>query len=181
MKNSVLIILCALCLTACGNKSTNTQTPEVEETTKFSVELPKYKMEELLAVAEQQVGNEVIVIGHVTHTCVHAGKRCFITGEDGETSMRIEAGGEIGGFNRELVGSELAIKGIVRENKLTKEYLDQTEKELKEGALEEDGSAETCAAELNNISSMREWMKANNKDYYSIYYVDGLDYEVISK
>ena len=30
-----------------------------------------------------------------------------------------------------------------------------------------------------NINEMREWMKAHNKDYYSIYYMDGERYEVI--
>jgi len=177
MKKSILLVLCVLCLTACGNKSADTSSEEA----KNGNNLPEYQMENFLAVVDQQVDKEVIVSGFVTHTCVHSGKRCFITGEDGETSIRIEAGGKINGFDKELVGSKLSIRGIVRENKLSKEYLDQTEKDMTEEAIKEEGSVESCQAELDNIESMREWMKANNKDYYSIYYVDGLDYDVVSK
>ena len=41
----------------------------------------------------------------------------------------------------------------------------------------EDGSAETCEAELANINEMREWMQEQGKDYYAIYYIDGLSYQ----
>lgn len=54
-----------------------------------------------------------------------------------------------------------------------------TEEELMEKQGKEEGNGETCDAEMNNIQNMRAWMKANNKDYYSIYYVDGTDYEVV--
>jgi hypothetical protein len=54
----------------------------------------------------------------------------------------------------------------------------QAEEELKEKQGKAEGNGETCDAEMNNIQSMREWMKANNKDYYSIYYIDGTEYEV---
>ena len=94
------------------------------------------------------------------------------------TSVRVEAKGNIGGFNRELIGSEVIIKGILREIRLTKEYIDQAEEELKEKQGKAEGNGETYDAEMNNIQSMREWMKANNKDYYSIYYIDGTEYEV---
>lgn len=142
-------------------------------------EVSVYKLDSLLKVADRLVDQTVTVRGFVTHTCKHSGKRCFIVGDDPNASFRVEAGGEIGGFNRELTGSELAITGIVRERRLTKEYIDQYEEEVNEKKHKEDGSAETCQAELNNINEMREWMKAHNKDYYSIYYMDGERYDVI--
>jgi hypothetical protein len=181
MKKFLTIITFALCLTACGNKSANTNDVASDEKTTADSNLPVYELDDLLAVVDQQVNKKVTVKGFVTHTCKHAGKRCFIAGKNENASMRVEAGGDIGGFNRELVGSELAIKGTVKESRLTKEYISELEEELKEGALREDGSAETCQAELNNIEDMRKWMKANNKDYYSIYYLDGTDYEVVAK
>ena len=52
------------------------------------------------------------------------------------------------------------------------------EKEVNDKKAQETGSAESCESEMNNIKAMREWMKANNKDAYSIYYVDGMSYEV---
>ncbi|MDR0823689.1 MAG: hypothetical protein LBN74_01240 [Prevotella sp.] len=181
MKKFLTIIVFALCLSACGNKKANTNEVVAEEKITVDSNLPVYELDDLLAVADQQVDKEVIVKGFVTHTCKHSGKRCFIVGNNENASMRVEAGGNIGGFNRELVGSELAINGIVKENRLTKEYINRMEEELKGGTLKEDGSAESCQAELNNINEMRKWMKDNNKDYYSIYYLNGTNYEVITK
>ncbi|MFT3739506.1 MAG: hypothetical protein QM786_12170 [Breznakibacter sp.] len=140
-----------------------------------------FDLDSLLTVADQKVNDTIKVRGYVTHTCKHSGKRCFIVGKSQSASLRVEAKGEIGGFNRELTGALLEITGVVKERKLTKEYIDQTEKELNERKQKEDGSAETCQAELNNISQMREKMKELGKDYYSIYYMDGLNYDVVQE
>ena len=138
-----------------------------------------YDLDNLLAVAEEQVENTVTVVGFVTHTCKHSGKKCFIVGESQETSIRVEATGEIESFSSELVGSKLAITGILKEHHLSKEYIDEMENEVKQLQLEEKVAEEVCAAELSNISDMRQWMKDRGKDYYVIYYMDGLTYEVL--
>lgn len=180
MKKILFLAAALLTMAACNNKSAKQQRAGQEENVEaHASEVPVYKLDSLLKVADRMVDQTVTVRGFVTHTCKHSGKRCFIVGDDLNTSFRVEAGGEIGGFNRELTGSELAITGIVRERRLTKEYIDQYEEEVNEKKHKEDGSAETCQAELNNINEMREWMKAHNKDYYSIYYMDGERYEVI--
>ncbi|MDR1624563.1 MAG: OB-fold nucleic acid binding domain-containing protein [Tannerellaceae bacterium] len=178
MKKLFLIAAAVFMLTSCGNKSQQ-RIAEEATTARATSEVPAYELEKLLADADKMLDQTVVVKGTVTHTCKHSGKRCFIVGEDGKTSFRVEAKGDIGGFNKELVGSELAIKGTLKERRLTKEYIDQYEKEVNEKKTQEDGSAETCQAELNSITSMREWMKDNNKDYYAIYYMDGESYEVI--
>lgn len=180
MKKILFLAAALLTMAACNNKSAKQQRAGQEENVEaHASEVPVYKLDSLLKVADRMVDQTVTVRGFVTHTCKHSGKRCFIVGDHPNTSFRVEAGGEIGGFNRELTGSELAITGIVRERRLTKEYIDQYEEEVNEKKHKEDGSAETCQAELNNINEMREWMKAHNKDYYSIYYMDGERYEVI--
>lgn len=177
MKKLLLFAAIALFTASCGGTKTEKSEQQEENTTAANV--TGYKLDSLLAVADQLVDKTVTVKGFVTHTCKHSGKRCFIVGDDQKTSFRVEAKGDIGGFNRELVGSELAITGIVKERRLTKEYIAQYEEEVSEKKVKEDGSAETCQAELNNIKGMREWMKANDKDYYSTYYMDGESYDVI--
>jgi len=179
MKKLLFIAATALILVSCGNKTQQGATTEETATTQANADVPTYELNKLLADADQMVDKTVIVKGTVTHTCKHSGKRCFIVGEDGKTSFRVEAKGDIGGFNKELVGSELAIKGTLKERRLTKEYIDQYEKDVNEKKAKEDGSAETCQAELSNITSMRDWMKDNNKDYYAIYYMDGESYETV--
>lgn len=178
MKKLLFITLITCLFISCGNKKSE-NAEQTAETTTTETTAKVYKLDELLTVANQMIDKTVKVRGNVTHTCKHSGKRCFIVGESGNVSMRVEAKGNIGGFNRELVGSELEITGVLKERRLTKEYIDQMEKDTNEKALKEDGSAETCQAELNNIASMREWMKAHNKDYYSLYYMDGQDYDAI--
>lgn len=179
MKKLMLIASIAFVIVACSHEKKQLQ--EGENAQKTSLTSNVYGLDSLLAVADKLVDKDVTVRGFVTHTCKHSGKRCFIVGESQKASLRVEAKGDIGGFNRELIGSELAISGVLKERKLSREYIDQYEKDVNEKKLKEDGSAETCQAELNNIQEMRDWMKSNNKDYYSIYYMDGQNYEVVEK
>lgn len=182
MKKLLFFAAVLLLATSCGNRAQQTEQAAPETAEAASVDNKQaYKLDSLLAVADKLVDKTVTVRGFVTHTCKHSGKRCFIVGDDAKTSFRVEAKGNIGGFNRELIGSELFITGILRERRLTKEYINQYEEELNEQKTKEDGSAETCQAELNNINDMRAWMKANGKDYYSIYYMDGENYDVAEK
>ncbi|MDR1883388.1 MAG: hypothetical protein LBR26_11505 [Prevotella sp.] len=180
MKKMMLLAIMAICLASCTNKSSENKGGDTDSTTVAqSSDVAVYPLDSLLAVADRLIDKKVTVTGSVTHTCKHSGKRCFIVGNNENVSMRVEAKGNIGGFNRELVGSELAITGVVKERRLTKEYIDQYEKDVNEKKLKEDGSAETCQAELANINEMRDWMKKNNKDYYAIYYMDGEEYNVV--
>jgi len=134
----------------------------------------------LLFNAEGQLDKTIKLTGVVTHTCKHSGKRCFLADADGDETIRVEAGGKINGFNRELIGSTITVTGVLKERRLTKEYIDQWEESLKEKAVEEDGTAENCTAENNNISKMRKWMKEHGKDYYSIFFMEGIDYDIVN-
>lgn len=152
----------SVAFTSCGNSKKQSEETSTTELVAQKIDASKaLYVEEILKNAEQEVGKEITLKGFVTHTCKHSGRRCFVMGNDQKTSIRVEARGNIGGFNRELIGSELVIKGILKE---------------KQG---KEGNGETCDAELSNIENMRKWMKENNKDYYSIYFVEGTDYEVV--
>ena len=137
-----------------------------------------YELDSLLTVVEQVVDDTITVIGYVTHTCKHSGKRCFIVGESQEATLRVEAAGEIETFSSELIGSKLAITGVMKEDRLSQEDIDAREVNVKEKEQEE-GMEEACAAELTNICQMRKWMEDNNKEYYAIPYMDGLKYKVL--
>ena len=173
MKKLVFFAVLSITLVACSGKRQPTNASNDQTSVKSE---SVFELDQLLAVADQKLEDTLTVIGYVTHTCKHSGKRCFIVGESQSASMRVEAKGEIGGFNRELVGSKLAITGILKERRLSQEYISEIEKDanLKK---EEDGAAESCAAELSNIADMRKWMKDHNKDYYVIYFMDGLTFE----
>jgi len=171
MKNLVFFAALSVAFFSCsGNRQAQSVTSE-------SV----FELDNLLTVVDQKLEDTVTVVGYVTHTCKHSGRRCFIVGESQKASLRVEAEGEIGSFSQELVGSKLSITGIVREYRLGQEYIAEMEKSVNQRIVEENGSAETCAAELSNIADMRKWMKDNDKDYYVIYYMDGLSYQVVKE
>lgn len=174
MKNLFLsIAIVAVALMSACNSNPNEQ----KETTKVT-ETTVYNVTDLLQDAEQNIDKEVLVAGLVNHVCSHSGRRCFIESEDGENSIRVEAKEDIPRFERELVGSHINVKGIVMEHRLSTQEIDEWEASLETSEDPENGG-EQCAAEMNNIKEMREWMKANGKDYFSTYYIDGLSYEVI--
>ena len=181
MKNLIYIFITLAVLAGCmSNQKKKDQNSETK--TKSENILATYTPEEILALGDSLKDVKVILKGRITHTCKHSGARCFVVGDDNpELSIRVEAKGNIGGFNRELSGCEIKIEGIVRENRLTEEYINQYEEAVREHSLKEDGTAETCDAEFKNIEAMRKWMKDNNKNYYSTYYMDGMEYEVIEE
>ena len=168
MKNLFLLTALSIVMFSCSGNRNKSATSDIQV----------FELDNLLEVAEQEVDNTIKVVGYVTHVCKHSGKRCFIVGESQKATIRVEAKGDIGGFERDLEGSKLAIIGVLLERRLSEEYISEWEKEVNE-SMEEDGSAETCAAELSNINDMRQWMKDNNKDYYAIYYMDGMSFDVL--
>lgn len=36
-----------------------------------------------------------------------------------------------------------------------------------------------CDAESSNVKKMSDWMKKHNKDYYTFYFIEGIDYKEI--
>jgi len=131
--------------------------------------------------AESLVDKEIKLQGWVGHVCSHSGRKCFLTNEAETAKVRVEAKGEINGFNKELAGSQLLISGVVRVNKLSEVFINEWEAKIlsKQKDIEEGGKH--CSAELGNFMKMKEWMKSNKKDFYPIYYVDGMKYEEIEK
>ncbi|WP_430812830.1 MULTISPECIES: hypothetical protein [unclassified Carboxylicivirga] len=165
-------MVCSLLL-AC-----NSPAKKSDKNKQSSTVLQSVSVDKLLAQADELVDQAIKVKGHVTHTCKHSGKRCFLVGDNEQFTIRVEAGGEITGFNRDLVGNTIEVEGTLKARRLSKEYINQMEHEVQEKA-KEDGTAETCATEMNNINDMRAWMKANNKDHYAIYFVEGVKYAVV--
>jgi hypothetical protein len=179
MRKLILFIVLSLALFSCSGNKKSEAVADKDLSASVSTKIPTYELDKLLSVADRELDKTIRVVGTVTHTCKHSGKRCFIVGESEQVSMRIEAKGKIGGFNRELVGSLLKFTGVLKERRLSKEYIDEMEQNV-ELKKKEDGAAESCAAELSNINDMRKWMKDHGKDYYVIYYMDATDYATLN-
>ncbi|MFI3298339.1 MAG: hypothetical protein R3Y49_00915 [Rikenellaceae bacterium] len=177
MKKLLIAAVLLTTLISCGSSPKESKATAEAQTK--AENLTSYTIDELLTAAEGLVGKKVVLTATVSHTCKHSGRRAFFVGDDPNTTFRVESGGSIGGFNRELIGSELAVTGTLRERRLTKEYLNQYEEELKEKMAGDDGSVESCGSELKNIEGMRSWMQERGKDYYATYFMDGESFEVV--
>lgn len=143
----------------------------------FPENIQAFTVSEVLADADNHVDKEIIFEGLVNHVCSHSGKRCFLV--DGNNSIRVEAMGNIASFNRELSGNKIMVKGILREKQIDESRIDEMECNTKEKQANSH-NAESCQAELDEIQTMRDWMKEKDKNYYSVWYVDGIDYEEIN-
>ena len=88
-------------------------------------------------MAEKQLNDTVVLKGVVKHTCSHSGRRCFIADSTGKLTIRVEAGGNIQSFNKELVNSEIVVTGVLQEQRLSQEYIDNWEKKSQKKRLKE--------------------------------------------
>ncbi|HPA87267.1 MAG TPA: hypothetical protein PK106_05685 [Bacteroidales bacterium] len=71
----------------------------------------KVEFTSLVADPAEYVGKNISVEGKVVHVCTHSGKKLFITGEDPDIRLYIQAGEEMPKFPMELLGSEIVVEG----------------------------------------------------------------------
>jgi len=172
MKKIIFLSLIAvLSMAACNSKA------KQEKQTKGD-KIEAISIAEVMKTAEENIGKKVCFQGMVQHVCAHSGRRCILIDSTGKLSLRVEAKGEINGFNRELSGSIIVVKGTLQEKRLSEEFINEWEVKVKAKEDAEEGG-EHCASEMTNINQMREWMKTKNKDFYSVYFVNGTSYEIV--
>ncbi|MCB0805742.1 MAG: hypothetical protein KDC05_08070 [Bacteroidales bacterium] len=189
MRGNIVLLIIALAIFAgCSN---NQQTPVDEPvTTEENVDqVQKLTVANFDEMATDLVGKEIEIKGLVNHTCKHGGKRMFIVDEGTDASVKIEAGENVSGFDAELEGSEVLVKGIIAEMVIDEAYLNEWEQEVMNDAGEDlkihDGDhmaegEETEAEEnLRKIENYRNMMKESGKDKLSFYSVECISYDVV--
>ncbi len=139
-------------------------------------------VDSLFNVAEAHVGDTLAVRGVVRHTCKHSGRRCFVSDKDSESDnkLRIEAP-EGNGFDAKLVGQQIAVRGVVCENRIPAARVDSLLADLDVKEQSGQVAADHCESSRNNLAAMKARMESQGRDYYSVIYVDGLEYEVVSQ
>lgn len=170
MKKILFLLAIVVSFAACKNTTNNKKEAE----TAMSVE-------NLMLVADQNVDNTITVQGVVVHICKHGGQKCFIEDENGDLTLRVNATGDISSFSEELNGKVIAVTGVLKEIRTSSQELEDEAKELALKAEDPEENAHDCQTEINNIETMRAWMKENNKDYYPTYYIDGTSYKVVEQ
>ena len=160
LKRFIPILVIALFMASCGKQTI-------------------YDVNSFLTAADGLLEQEIVIKGTVTHVCIHSGQKCFIKAEGSEETILIQAKGEIESFSQDLIGKEIIVLGIVHESRTEQADIDAKEAALNETKLEaleetDEETVEHCETAQKSIDNMKKWMKDHGKDYYAIYYVEGI-------
>jgi hypothetical protein len=182
MKKTMVLLFSLVVLFSCTN-----QTKQKKD--EKSAELTVLTVDELQAQGKDLVGKEVMVKGTVTHVCKEAGARCFVMGSTEDISIRIEAG-RIGSFTQEQMGSDIQVRGTLKEVQLDEEDLAEMEKSAaagesanKDHALGHDGPARHSVDGGNHdsinqakkIEDMNQKLADSKEGYIPVYYLEGIE------
>ena len=182
MKKIEVILICLFIAFSCINQS------KPKNDLKLAA-LKVLTVDDLQTKGKDLVGKEVLVKGIVTHVCKESGARCFVMGSTEDVSIRIEAG-KIGSFSQEQMGSEIRIRGILREVQLDEEDLAEMEKSASAGesanighALGSDaskmhsvvGDNKDSIIQAEKLEQMNQKLAESNDGYVPVYYLDGIE------
>jgi hypothetical protein len=79
----------------------------------------KVEFASLIENPENYIGKEISVEGKVVHVCMHSGKKLFITGENPDIRLYVQAGEDMPKFPTELLGSEIVVEGTLTKAQAT--------------------------------------------------------------
>jgi hypothetical protein len=146
-------------------------------------------VDDLQKQAAELVGKEVVVKGTVTHVCKEAGARCFIMGSNEDVIIRIEAG-KIGAFTQEQMGSDIEVRGLLREVQLDEADLKEMQQADAKGesankahALGHDGPSmhtvdggkHDSLSQTQKLEEMSNKLAESKEGYVPVYYLDGIE------
>ena len=109
MKKLTLIAFTVLIISSCGNNGNKESQIKAE-----GIQLTnRIEFASLIENPGEFVGKTISVEGKVVHVCTQSGKKLFITGENPDIRLYIQAGEEMPKFPMELLGSEIVVEGTL--------------------------------------------------------------------
>lgn len=106
IKRIFSFVIIAALVASCGNGSQ-------KETSSKAEAGAKVEFASLVENPDSYVGKKIVVEGKVIHVCTHSGKKLFIVGENPDISLFIAAGEDMPKFPMELMGSTVAVEGVI--------------------------------------------------------------------
>lgn len=83
-------------------------------------------VDEVFANADNMLGDTIVVEGVCSHLCAHGGKKAFITGVADSIMLRCEAFPLMGEpFPKSVVRRQLQVKGILREERVDEDAIQE--------------------------------------------------------
>jgi hypothetical protein len=109
IKRVFLLPIIALIISSCGNAGKK----DISSKTEGSPEAVEVEFASLISDPSTYIGKNISVEGKVVHVCTHSGKKLFITGENPDVRLYVQAGEEMPKFPMELLGSEIVVEGTL--------------------------------------------------------------------
>lgn len=103
------LLVLTLIISSCGNTGKKEVTNKSEATQGAST----VEFAALMENPGNYVGKMISVEGKVVHVCTMSGKKLFITGENPDVRLYVQAGEEMPKFPMELLGSEIVVEGTL--------------------------------------------------------------------
>lgn len=107
IKKILIIAFTAFIISSCGN----TATKEKVSGNAGSSEAAKIEFASLISDPSPYIGKNISVEGTVVHVCAMSGKKLFITGDNPDVRLYIQAGENMPKFPMELLGSKIVVEG----------------------------------------------------------------------
>jgi hypothetical protein len=104
IKRIIPIVIAALLVTSCGNKSGK----EISAGDKAAV---KVEFASLVSNPADYIDKNIVVEGKVVHVCRETGKKLFIVGENPDVRLYVSAGENMPKFPMELLGTNISVEG----------------------------------------------------------------------
>lgn len=163
MKKIISFLLLALLVVACKENVKKEQSAEqTEEVVKTDV--PTIAIADFELTASDYINKEIKVQGIVDHVCKHGGKKLLLVTDDGDVHVTSDVR-----FDEALKGSEIALSGIVVEERIDEAYCLKMEEDNIKSHSEGQTNDEQFEAKKKMIQQYRDQMQASNSDHISNY------------
>jgi hypothetical protein len=170
MKNLLILITVVGVFLSC-NQSQSNQSEEVATEVAVAA-IPVLNISSFDVEAGNYIGSEIAVSGIVDHVCKHSGKKLKLVTSGASVHVESETR-----FDDTLVGSEINLKGIVRELRIDESYCLQMEEDNISKHKEGDTNEEDYTHKQELIKSYRDSMAVAQVDHLSFYTLDFVSLE----
>ena len=167
MKKIILSIVLLVALVACKTDKNKTEAAVTDEVTVIA-------LNDFESKAGDWVDKEVQLTGIVDHVCKHGGKRLFLVSDEADVHVDSE-----NRFDDALEGSEISVKGIVRELRVDEAYCLQQEEDFIQKHKEGVDGDDVYEKKMAHIQSYRDSMKVAGVDHLSFYTIDYLSHDIL--
>ncbi len=174
MKKFAIILALVLVFTACKKDAQKTE-ETTQQTEEVKADTPLLAIADFNKKAGDFVSKEVKVKGIVDHVCKHGGKKLLLVTDDGDVHVVSDER-----FEESLKGSEIALNGVVVEERIDEAYCLKMEEDNIKSHSEGKSNNQQFEAKKKHIQQYRDQMKVNNSDHisnYSLEYVSHVEIE----